>query len=289
MEIKGNIPALVTPFTKENEVDEEGLRNNIEHLIKDVHGLVPCGTTGESPTLSHEEHKRVIEITVESANGRVPVIAGTGSNNTDEAVELTRHAEDVGADAALLIAPYYNKPTQEGIIEHYRKIAVSVNIPLIIYNIPGRTSINITPETLCELSKQENIVGVKEASGDLGQMMKIRSLCGLTLLSGDDNLTLPLLSIGGIGVISVASNIVPKEVSAMVAAFEKGDLKKAREVHYSLMPLFKALFIETNPAPIKEAMNLLGLSAGHVRLPLVNVKESTREELRRVLKDLGKL
>ncbi|MFQ6135615.1 MAG: 4-hydroxy-tetrahydrodipicolinate synthase [Candidatus Hydrothermarchaeales archaeon] len=286
MEFRGNIPALVTPFDEDDKVSRAGFEENIEFLIDHIDGVLPCGTTGESPTLSYEEHKHVIEMVIDIVNGRVPVLAGTGSNSTREAIELTKHAEDVGADAALLIAPYYNKPTQRGIYQHYKSIAAEVDLPLIIYNIPSRTGINIEPDTLKELAEIDNIVGVKEASGNLGQMIKILALCDLTLLSGDDNLTLPVLAIGGKGVISVASNIIPKEISEMIGAFERGDLQKAREINYRYSKLFSSLFLETNPGPIKEAMNMMGLAAGHVRPPLVKLEGKNREKLRQVLVDL---
>ncbi len=286
MELRGNIPAIVTPFDKEDRVDPEGLKKNIEFMIKHIDGIVPCGTTGESPTLTFEEHKHVIELVIEIVDGRVPVIAGTGSNSTIEAVDLTRHAADAGADAALVVAPYYNKPTQRGIYRHYQTIAESCDIPIVIYNIPSRTGINIEPSTIGELAKLENIVGVKEASGNLGQMMKILNCCDLTLLSGDDNLTLPVLAIGGKGVISVASNIIPGPISEMITAFEKGDLESAREINYRYFKLFNSIFLETNPGPIKEAMNMMGLAAGHVRSPLVTLGDENRERLRGVLAEL---
>ncbi|MFQ5975289.1 MAG: 4-hydroxy-tetrahydrodipicolinate synthase [Candidatus Hydrothermarchaeales archaeon] len=287
MEFKGNIPAIVTPFDEEDGVDQEGLKKNIEFVINHIDGVVPCGTTGESPTLSYEEHKHVIEMVIDIVDGRVPVIAGTGSNSTKEAIELTKHAGDVGADGALLIAPYYNKPTQKGIYQHYKAIAENCNLPLVVYNIPSRTGVNIEPSTFEKLAKLENIVGVKEASGNLGQMMKIIERSDLTLLSGDDNLILPVLAIGGKGVISVAANIIPEAISEMIKAFERGDLEKAREINYRYFKLFNSIFLETNPGPIKEAMNMMGLAAGHVRSPLVNLGDENRERLRGVLVELN--
>lgn len=287
MEFKGNIPAIVTPFDEEDGVDQEGLKKNIEFVINHIDGVVPCGTTGESPTLSYEEHKHVIEMVIDIVDGRVPVIAGTGSNSTKEAIELTKHAGDVGADGALLVAPYYNKPTQKGVYQHYKAIAENCNLPLVVYNIPSRTGINIEPSTFEKLAKLENIVGVKEASGNLGQMMKILEHSDLTLLSGDDNLILPVLAIGGKGVISVAANIIPEAISEMIKAFERGDLEKAREINYRYFKLFNSIFLETNPGPIKEAMNMMGLAAGHVRSPLVNLGDENRERLRGVLVELS--
>ncbi len=287
MELKGNIPAIITPFDKEDEVDQEGLKKNIDFLINHIDGVVPCGTTGESPTLTYEEHKQVIGHVIDIVNGRVPVIAGTGSNSTREAIELTKHAAELGADASLIVAPYYNRPTQEGIYQHYKAIAKSCNLPLVVYNIPSRTGINIEPSTFEKLAKIDNIVGVKAASGNFGQMMKILDNTDLTLVSGDDNLTLPVLSIGGKGVISVASNIIPEAISEMISAFEKGDLETAREINYRYFKLFNAIFLETNPGPIKEAMKMMGLAAGHVRAPLVDLGDENREKLKSVLVELG--
>ncbi len=286
MELKGNIPAIVTPFDKEDEVDQEGLKKNIEFLINHIDGVVPCGTTGESPTLTYEEHKQVIEHVIDIVNGRVTVIAGTGSNSTREAIELTKHAAELGADASLIVAPYYNRPTQKGIYQHYKAIAENCNLPLVVYNIPSRTGINIEPSTFEKLAKLDNIIGVKAASGNLGQMMKILNQTDLTLVSGDDNLILPVMSIGGKGVISVASNIIPEAISEMISAFEKGDLEKAREINYRYFKLFNSIFLETNPGPIKEAMKMMGLAAGHVRAPLVDLGADNREKLKSVLVEL---
>lgn len=286
---EGSIVALVTPF-KNGKVDEKKLRELVEfHIENGTSAIVPCGTTGESATLSMEEHERVIEITIDAARKRIPVIAGTGSNSTAEAIRLTKHAEEVGADAALLLAPYYNKPTQKGLYLHFKAVAEAVKIPLILYNIQSRTAVNIEPETFEKLAQIKNIVGVKEASGSLEQMSRIKLLCGenFDLISGDDALTLPLLAIGGTGVISVVANIVPKDVAEMVAAFKKGDLKRAQELHYKLLPLIKAMFIETNPIPVKTAMGLLGMIDPELRLPLCPMSEDNLAKLMNALKAYG--
>ncbi len=284
----GSIVAIVTPF-KNGKLDEKKLRELIEFQIKNgTRGILPCGTTGESPTLSFEEHERVIEIAVEATAGRVPVIAGTGSNSTAEAIRLTKHAEKMGADASLQVSPYYNKPTQNGLYLHFKAIAESVKIPLILYNIAGRTGVNIEPETMALLDRDcKNIIGVKEASGNLEQMSRIRKVCGddFLLLSGDDALTLPLLGIGGVGVISVVANIVPHDVSAMIDNFEKGNIRKVQELHYKLLPLVKAMFIETNPIPVKTAMGLMRMCQPDLRLPLCSMKKENVVKLKKALKD----
>ncbi|MCK4476116.1 MAG: 4-hydroxy-tetrahydrodipicolinate synthase [Methanophagales archaeon] len=292
MKIEGVYPALITPFTKDDEVDKEGLRRLVEYVVDGgVAGIVPCGTTGESATLLHEEHKEVIDVVVDCS--KVPVIAGTGSNNTKEAVELTKHAEDAGADACLLITPYYNKPNVRGLKEHFKRIGDSVEIPLILYNIPSRTGQNVSAETMVELAAEvENIKGVKEASGDLKQIGAIiRSVTerGLdfTVVAGDDFLTLPIMSLGGKGVISVAANIAPREMSEMVDAMLKGEVEKAKEINIRLFSLFEAMFLETNPIPVKKAAEMMGLPAGHVRLPLGALSESNEKKLRKVLERLG--
>ena len=288
---KGAIVALVTPF-KKGKVDEKKLAELVEFHIKyGTNGIVPCGTTGESATLSYEEHDRVIEVVIEAANKKVPVIAGTGSNSTAEALMLTKHAKKAGADASLQVSPYYNKPTQEGLYQHFKTIAEEVDLPMIIYNIASRTGVNIEPETMARISKVKNIVGVKEASGSLEQMSRIRYLCGekFELISGDDAITLPLLAIGGIGVISVVNNIVPRDVSDMVAEFHKGDLQGARKLHYKLLPLIKAVFLETNPIPVKTAMSLMGMIEPDLRLPLCPMSEANLEKLKKALKDYGLL
>ncbi|OGX24850.1 MAG: 4-hydroxy-tetrahydrodipicolinate synthase [Omnitrophica WOR_2 bacterium RIFCSPHIGHO2_02_FULL_48_11] len=289
---KGSIVAIATPF-KKGKVDETKLKELVEFQIKNgTQGIVPCGTTGESPTLSHIEHTRVIETCIDAVAGRVPVIAGTGSNSTSEAIELTQHAADAGASGALIVSPYYNKPTQEGLYRHFKAIADNVKIPIILYNIAGRTAVNIEPATIARLAKDcKNIIGVKEASGSLDQMQVIKHACpkDFVLLSGDDILTLPILGIGGAGVISVAANIVPQDVVKVVNFFKEGQLEKARELHYKLLPLYKALFIETNPIPVKEAMGMMDLCSSEVRLPLCPMSDANRAKLKSALQDYGLL
>ena len=288
----GVLPAIVTPF-KNGAVDEEGLRQLIEFQIEEgVHGIVPCGTTGESATLSHEEHERVVEITVDQVKGRVPVVAGTGSNNTAEAVRLTAHAKKAGANGVLMISPYYNKPTQEGIYQHYKKVAEEVDIPIIIYNIPGRTASNIEPTTFARLAEFKNIVGVKEASGSMKQITDIIRLCGseFTVLSGEDFLTYPLMAVGGKGVICVVANIVPRDMSDLCNLLLAGDFDKDRELYYRLLPLCHSMFIETNPAPVKAALAMMGkISSAEVRLPLVPMSEDNLAKLRKALENYGAL
>ena len=285
--LRGSLVALVTPF-RQGRVDERRLKSLIEwHIRQGTSGLVPCGTTGESATLSMEEHERVIELTIEAADGRIPVIAGTGSNNTEEAVVLTRHAQKAGADAALLISPYYNRPTQEGLYRHFRAVAEATTLPLVLYNIASRTGVNIEPETFARLSAIKTIVGVKEASGSLEQMARIKHLCGdrFLLISGDDALTLPVLAIGGTGVISVVANILPKAVADLVRAFEQGRLREARRLHYHLLPITKTLFIETNPIPVKTAMGLMGLIDPELRLPMCPMNPVNQEKLTQMLQE----
>jgi 4-hydroxy-tetrahydrodipicolinate synthase len=285
----GAITAIVTPF-KNGEVDEKALRDLIEEQIAaGIDGIVPCGTTGESTTLSHEEHDRVIEITIDAVRKRVPVIAGTGSNSTAETLRLTKHAWEAGADGALLVCPYYNRPTQEGLYQHFSTVAREVPVPIIVYNIASRTGVNLLPETLARLAKIPNIVGVKEASGLLKQMSDVIQLCGpeFDVLSGDDIFTLALMAIGGKGIISVVSNVAPGDMAAMVDAFVAGDLKKAQALHYRLAPLIDAMFIETNPVPVKEALCMMGKIAGDVRLPLCALSEKNREALKKAMRDYG--
>lgn len=285
---RGSITAIVTPF-RGGAVDEAAFRKLIEFQIAGgTSGIVPCGTTGESATLSYEEHHRVIELAIESAAGRIPVIAGTGSNSTAETIELTKHAEKAGADAALLITPYYNKPTQQGLYEHYRTVASETGLPIVLYNVPGRTGVNMLPETVARLSEIENIVGVKEATGDLKQVSDVieYSKEGFTVLSGDDFTTLALLAIGGHGVISVTSNVVPKMVSDMIKAFEAGKLEEARKLHYRLQPLHRAMFLETNPIPVKTALALMGMIDGEMRLPLVAMSGASKDALASAMKGL---
>lgn len=288
----GSIVAMVTPF-KNGKVDEKKLRGLVEFHIKNgTSAILSCGTSGESATLSFDEHDRVIEVTIEQVNKRIPVIAGTGSNSTDEAIMLTRHAAKAGADASLQVSPYYNRPTQKGLYEHFKAVADSVGIPIILYNIASRTGVNIDPVTIAKLAQDcKNIVAVKEASGNLDQMSHIKSLCTekFDLLSGDDSLTLPILSIGGTGVISVVANIVPKYVADLVNEFQKGNLKKCRKLHYKLFPLIKAMFIETNPIPVKTAMGLMGLCDPDLRLPLCAMSEHNLELLKKALKAFGLL
>lgn len=287
---QGSLVALVTPF-RDGKVDEAKIRELVEfHVRSGTDALVPCGTTGESPTLSHDEHKRVVELVVEAAAGRIPVVAGTGSNSTAEAIDLTRHAERAGARGALVVNPYYNKPTQQGLYRHFRAVAESVAIPVIVYNIQSRTAVNVETETLARLARDcKNIVGVKEASGSLDQMSQVIAACGpdFTVLSGDDNLTLPLMAIGGRGVISVIANLVPREVVEMTHAALDGDWKRARELHYRLFPLARAAFLETNPIPIKEAMAMAGMIEPEFRLPMCRMSDANREKLRAVLAQYG--
>lgn len=287
---RGAIAAVVTPF-KNGGVDETGLRSLIDFQIANgTSGIVPCGTTGESPTLSHEEHERVVEVAIEQTAGRVPVIAGTGSNCTDEAISLTRHAKKAGADASLLISPYYNKPTQEGLYRHFEKIAATVDIPIIIYNIPGRTSVNIEPSTMERLSRIDNIVGVKEASGSMKQIMDTISMCpdNFVVLSGEDYLTFPLMSVGGKGVISVVSNVAPREMADLCNAFLEGRCEESKKIFYKLYPLLHILFIETNPSPVKAALAMMKkIESEEVRLPLVTMLEANKARLREVLKSQG--
>jgi 4-hydroxy-tetrahydrodipicolinate synthase len=286
----GSIVALVTPF-RDGRVDEAKLRELVEfHAKNGTDAIVPCGTTGESPTLTHDEHKRVVELVIEAAAGRLPIMAGTGSNSTSEAIELTRHAERAGARGALVVNPYYNKPTQEGLYRHFRAVAESVAIPVFVYNIQGRTAVNVETATMERLARDvTNIVGVKEASGSLDQMSQVIAACGpeFTVLSGDDNLTLPVMAIGGRGVISVIANIVPRDVADMTHAALDGDWKRARELHYRLFPLARAAFLETNPIPIKEAMAMAGMLEPEFRLPLCRMGDANREKLRGVLRPYG--
>ena len=288
---KGAIVAIVTPF-KKGEVDEEGLRGLIEFQIENgTHGIVPCGTTGESATLSYEEHNRVVDIAVDAVRGRVPVIAGTGSNNTTEAVELTRHAKRAGADGALLITPYYNKPTQEGLYQHFKKVAEEIPIPILLYNVPGRTACNMLPETVARLSEIPNIVGIKEATGSLQQVSEIIRLCGdkITVLSGDDFTVLPILAVGGKGVISVVSNIIPKDMANLCNTFESGEYEEPRRLFYRLLPLCKAMFYETNPIPVKTALEMMGKISAGLRLPLTSMSKTNREKLKSDLTHYGLL
>ncbi len=285
---EGVFTALVTPF-RDGEIDAPALHALVDHQIDaGIDGVVPCGSTGESATLSHAEHRRVVEIAVEAAGGRIPVVAGTGSNNTREAIELTLHAKEAGADGALLISPYYNKPTQEGIFAHFEAVARETGLPLVVYNIPGRTASNIAPGTLARLADVDSIVGVKEACGDLDQIAHVVAACrdDFAVLSGDDALTLPLLAIGGKGVISVSSNVAPREMLELVREARAGRFDRALGVHQRLLPLFDALFCETNPIPVKAAVALQGRCGDEIRLPLTPISDGNRERLRVVMKEL---
>lgn len=290
---RGVMVAMVTPFKNGGkEVDEKKIEELVEfHIGNNTTALVPCGTTGESPTLSLEEHERVVEVVVEATRKRIPVIAGTGSNDTAAAIHLTKHARDVGVDGALVVSPYYNRPSPEGLYRHFQAIAEEVaDLPIILYNIQSRTGVNIEPETIGRLAKNcKNIVGVKEASGNLDQMSKIKILCGpdFDLISGDDSLALPLLAVGGVGVISVVGNLVPKDLLKMIEEFERGNIKGAIEQHQRLFPLMRAMFLETNPVPIKTAMGMLGMIEPDVRLPLCEMKPENKERLRRAVLAYG--
>jgi len=287
---QGSFVAMVTPF-RNGKVDEAKLRELVEfHVANGTDGLIPCGTTGESPSLNHDEHRRVVEVVVEAAHGRIRVVAGTGSNSTAEAIDMTKHAERAGAAGALVVNPYYNKPTQEGLYRHFRAVAESVAIPILVYNIQSRTAINVETDTLARLVRDvKNVVGVKEASGSLDQMSQVIAACGpdFSVLSGDDNITLPLLAIGGSGVVSVIANIVPRETAELVHAALDGDWKRARDLHYRLFPLARAAFLETNPIPIKEAMAMAGMLEPEFRLPMCRMSDANREKLRAILQPYG--
>ncbi len=285
---KGSVVAIVTPF-KKGKVDEKALGDLIEwHISQGTNGIVPCGTTGEASTLDYKEHYRVIEFTVKTVQKRVPVIAGTGANATDETVMITKQAKKYGADAALLVSPYYNKPTQEGLYRHYKAVAEAVDIPIVLYNVPGRTAVNILPSTVARLAEIANIVAIKEASGDMKQVSEIIRLCGdkITVISGDDFTTLPLLALGGKGVISVSANVAPKDMSMMCSLWMKGQHDRARAIHYKLEPLNAAMFIETNPIPVKTALAMMGKIQEELRLPLCEMSSANKDKLRKVLVDL---
>ncbi|MDD4566634.1 4-hydroxy-tetrahydrodipicolinate synthase [Methanoculleus chikugoensis] len=289
---EGILPAIITPFYRDSRasLDIEGLQSNIESLLqRGVHGIVPCGSTGESATLTFEEHELVIGKTVEVVDGRVPVLAGTGSNNTEEAVRLTRSAKDAGADGALVISPYYNKPNRSGLVKHFTKLA-DLDLPIILYNVPGRTGQNLQPDLVAELARHPNIVGIKEASGDITQISRIIEETQdeeFGVISGDDAMTLPVLALGGAGVISVTANVDPGRMVGMYEAYRAGDLARARALHYELAPLMRAMFIDTNPIPVKKAVGLIGMAAGPVRLPLDELDEAKTEQLRKVLVNHG--
>ncbi len=289
MNLRGCMTALVTPF-RDGKIDAESLERLVEAQIQaGVDALVPCGSTGEAATLSHAEHAEVVRLVVRFANKRVPVIAGTGSNSTAEAIELTRAAKQAGADAALLIAPYYNKPTQEGLYQHFRAVAKATRFPMILYNIPGRTACKIEATTIARLCEVDEIVGLKDSTGSLDEVQEVIRLCGnrIAVLSGDDSLTLPILAVGGVGVISVASNVLPDRCAAMVHAALAGRWDEARKMHYELLPLFRALFLETNPIPVKAALSMTGFCSDELRLPLVPMSPGAREQLRAVMQRYG--
>jgi 4-hydroxy-tetrahydrodipicolinate synthase len=284
----GAFSALITPF-RDGAVDEPALRDLVEWQIQSgIDGLVPCGSTGESATLTHAEHEQVIKLVVDQARRRVPVIAGTGSNSTAEAIRLTRFAREIHADGALLISPYYNKPTQEGIYKHYKMIGASVDLPLIVYNIPGRTGSNILPETFARMCEIKQVVGIKEASGSIDQCSDILKLCGdrLTMLSGDDSFTLPLMALGAKGVISVVTNVMPREMHDLATAALAGDFARSRQIHFSMLPLMRALFTETNPIPVKQACAFMGKCSNEMRMPLLPMTAGPADKLRSVMKEL---
>lgn len=293
MKFEGSYVALVTPFDADGRLDEDCYRRLIRRQLKGgTRGLVPCGSTGEAATLLHEEYRRAIEIACDESRGEVPVIAGVGANATWKAVESAREAESLGADALLVLAPYYNKPTQEGIYRHFRAVARESRLPIVVYNIPGRTGVNILPKTLARMAKDlPTVVAVKEAAGSLDQVSEILTLTkpGFTVLSGDDSLTLPMMAVGARGVVSVVANVAPKETQALCAAALKGDHKKAAALHLRLFPLVKALFVETNPIPVKAAMAMMGLCRPDLRLPLTTLSADARAGLRKALKNFGLL
>lgn len=285
----GSMVAVVTPF-KKGRVDENALGDLITFQIKSgTDAIIPCGTTGESATLDYDEHYRVIEFTLVAVNKKIPVIAGTGANSTDETIMMTKKAKKLGADGALLVTPYYNKPTQEGLYRHYKKVAEESDIPIVLYNVPGRTGVNMLPSTVARLGEVKNIVAIKEATGDMKQASELLRLCGdrITVLSGDDFTTFPLLCLGGKGVISVTANVAPSDVASMIDAFFDGRIEDAKKIHYKLEPLNQAMFFETNPIPVKTALGMMGKCSDELRLPLCPMADANKEKLRRVLKDYG--
>ena len=290
---EGVLPAIITPFKRNSAMalDIQGLERNIDFLLScGIHGIVPCGSTGESATLTFEEHEKVIEITVDKVKGRIPVVAGTGSNNTAEAVRLTKAAKDIGADGVLVISPYYNKPNRSGLIKHYTKLA-DLDIPVIMYNVPGRTGQNLEPDLVAELAQHPNIAGIKEASGNIGQISRIIEETqdeDFVVISGDDNITLPILALGGAGVISVAANVDPRRMVAMYEAMKDGDYQKALVLHFALSPLMRAMFIDTNPIPVKKGVEVLGMAGGPVRLPLDDLDDKKTEQLKKILATIPK-
>jgi 4-hydroxy-tetrahydrodipicolinate synthase len=291
MKLEGSFVALVTPF-QNGQLNEQKIRELARFQIENgTDGLVPCGTTGESPTLSDEEKYRIFEIVIEEAKGKATVVAGTGTNDTAKSIKATKRAKEMGADAALIITPYYNKPTQEGLYRHFEAIAKAVDLPIMIYNVPGRTSVNILPATVARLAKIDTIVAIKEASGDLNQVSEIVTSCGddIRIFSGDDSLFLPILSIGGVGVVSVVANVVPQDLKSMYTSFKNGDMAGVQKWHRKLFPLCQSMFYETNPVPVKTAMNLLGKGVGDLRLPLAPMTDANQSRLGQALKNYGLL
>ena len=289
---QGAFVAIVTPFI-DGQLDEQGLVDLIEfHIANGTHGIVPCGTTGESATMSHEEHHRVVELTVKTVNGRVPVMAGSGSNSTSEAIDLTSNAKEAGADGVLMVTPYYNRPSQEGLYLHYKAVAEAVDIPIFLYNVPSRTSINMLPATVARCAEIDNIVGIKEATGSLNQVSELVRLCpdDFTVLSGDDFTSMPTVLVGGKGVISVTSNVAPKDMAAMMEAALAGDVAQANSLHYKLFPLMQAMFYDTNPVPAKKTLELMGkIKSGLPRLPLAPMNEANVAKLQGALSAYGLL
>lgn len=292
--LRGCLIPVITPFTEDYKVDEAGLKTLIDYLINEqaAAAIIPCGTTGESPTLSHEEHLDVIKITVDAVAGRVPVIAGTGSNSTREAVEMTKAAADMGVDGTLQVGPYYNKPSQAGMLRHFEEIAGATDLPIILYNIPGRTGRNIEPETIIKLSEIDTIVGVKDASGDILQTMKILGATrgsGFHVYAGEDALTFSLLCLGGHGAVAAVGHVIGREVDQMVKLVGEGNIEAGRDIHYRTLEIVNALFVEPNPVPAKQALEWMGLPAGPVRLPLIGMTDKGKEVLRKALVNLGKI
>ena len=295
MKLEGTIVAMVTPYTKSDEIDVEGIRENINYLIeKGVNGILAAGTTGESATISHEEHRKLVDVLIDEVNGRVTTIAGAGSNSSKEALGLVEHAENIGADAALVITPYYNKPQPDGLYKHYEMLSNSTNIPIVVYNVPSRTGTDIDVETIGKVAQLDNIVAIKEANPNLDKVSKIikkieevEESDKFVVLSGNDDLTLPMMVMGAKGVISVVANVDPKRMSQLVNYALEGEFDAAAEMHYELYDLMKILFVETNPVPAKTALNLMGRPAGHVRMPLAPLKAENEAKLKNVLKDLN--
>jgi len=287
---RGAFVAIVTPFI-DGQIDEQGLIDLIEfHIANGTHGIVPCGTTGESATMTHEEHHRVVDLTVKTVNGRVPVVAGSGSNSTAEAIELTRHAKGAGVDGVLMVSPYYNRPSQEGLYQHYKAVAEAVDVPIILYNVPSRTSSNVLPATVARLAEIDNIVGIKEATGSLNQVSEVVMLCpnDFAVLSGDDFTSMATVLVGGTGVISVTSNVAPRDMSDMMEAALAGDVAKANQIHYKMFPLFQAMFYDSNPVPAKKSLELMGkIKSGTPRLPLYSIGDDNLARLKAALSAYG--